>query len=57
MGSEPSIALALMHPTLGFVLRVESRVFGLGFGGQDRLASGIVNLFEINNGFLLPWPS
>jgi hypothetical protein len=24
--------------------------FGFGFGGQDRLASRIVNLFEINNG-------
>jgi hypothetical protein len=30
--------------------RVESRVFGFGFWRQDRLASRIVNLFEINNG-------
>lgn len=48
--SEPNIALVLMQASLGWVRRVESRVFEFGFRGQDRLASRIVNLFEINNG-------
>jgi hypothetical protein len=43
VGSEPNIALVLVQALLGWIRRVGSRFFKVGFRGQDRLSSRVVN--------------